>query len=71
MKDFFSVQEFFSPGISSQEFCFPQNQTAGKLYLKSPIPPAPPPPLLKPQIPQLRPLTQKKHNSFLARREVY
>ena len=46
MKDFFSVSDFFSPGISLQEFS-PSESVFRKWYsfLKSTFPPPPPPPL--------------------------
>ena len=35
---FFSVQDFFSSGISLPDFFYPRNQSAGCVFLKSPIP---------------------------------
>ena len=37
----FSVQDIFSPGISSQDILPPQNQSARYFLLKSPVPLSP------------------------------
>ena len=37
-REIFSVQDFFSSGISLPDFFYPRNQSAGCVFLKSPIP---------------------------------